>query len=340
MSTETLPEMDALERIIDRNARNLMVKTIGAIEVKGARLPLYALCLGADDAEAPTVGFFGGIHGLEKIGTHVLLAFLQTLMERLQWDGLLRDHLGALRIVFVPLINPGGMLQRTRCNPHGVDLMRNAPVDADQRVPFMLGGQRVSRRLPWYRGYDAMEAESAALCDFVRKEFFGRRFGIALDCHSGFGLRDRIWFPFAHSKQPIGHLPELFALHQLFSRTYPNHDYIFEPQSRQYLTHGDLWDYLYLQAAAAHPDHIFLPLTLEMGSWRWIKKRPLQLLSKTGFFNPIPEHRLQRVLRRHLIWLEFLVSAAAGWRQWLPQGTSRELHAERAAACWYHGART
>lgn len=181
-----------------------------------------------------------------------------------------------------------------------------------------------------------MEVESDAVCRVVREELMSRRFSIALDCHSGFGLCDRIWFPFAHSTSPIRHLAEVFALKDLFSQAYPHHDYVFEPQSSQYLTHGDLWDYLYLQVMEDE-DKIFLPLTLEMGSWRWVKKNPLQLLSRIGMFNPLPVHRLQRVLRRHLVWLDFLALATAGYKHWLPEGAQRNEQQARAFAHWYKG---
>jgi hypothetical protein len=229
------------------------------------------------------------------------------------------------------------MLQNTRCNPRGVDLMRNAPLDAVDKVPFMLGGQRYSARLPWYRGSkEEMEIESKALCAIVERELLSRKFSMVLDCHSGFGLTDRIWFPHAHTSVPIAHLPDISALEDLFSQSYPNHNYLFEPQSRQYLTHGDLWDYLYLQAESK-PNQVFLPLTLEMGSWLWVKKNPRQFFSRQGLFNPITEHRLQRVLRKHGVWLDFLSRAACGYEHWLPVGAERVQHHERAFARWYHG---
>ena len=131
--------------------------------------------------------------------------------------------------------------------------MRNAPVDARDPVPFLVGGQRISAGLPWYRGArdTDMEIESAALCELVERELLVRPFSLALDCHSGFGLRDRIWFPFAHRRSPIPHLAQLHALHEIFCRSNSHHPYVFEPQSRQYLAHGDLWDYLYLRACTA-----------------------------------------------------------------------------------------
>ena len=61
-----------------------------------------------------------------------------------------------------------------------------------------------------------------------------------------------------------------------------------------------------------------MPLTLEMGSWTWVRKNPLQGLTSLGRFNPIKPHRLRRTLRRHLPLLEFLFHAAASYRAWLP----------------------
>jgi hypothetical protein len=238
----------------------------------------------------------------------------------------------------MPLVNPGGMVRGTRANPAGVDLMRNAPVDAVDPVPILVGGQRISPGLPWYRGRAgaSMEPESSALCDVVQRELLGRPFSLAVDCHSGFGMRDRLWFPYAHRRTPIAHLAHLHALHEIFGQTHAYHPYVFEPQSHQYLAHGDLWDHLYRQACATTPT-VFLPLTLEMGSWLWVKKNPRQLFSVSGMFNPLIEHREHRVLRRHVPLLEFLIHAAAGHRRWLPEGEALEWHRQHALARWYGG---
>jgi hypothetical protein len=180
-----------------------------------------------------------------------------------------------------------------------------------------------------------MQPEAAALCNVVERELLSRPFAVAIDCHSGFGLADRLWFPFAHTSTPIETLPELHALKQLLDEAHPQHRYVFEPQSRQYLAHGDLWDYLVLRAAATST---FLPLTLEMGSWIWVRKNPRQLFSRQGIFNPLIEHRRSRVLRRHMVWLDFVARAAASCTRWLPVGVEREQHRAEALALWYGGA--
>jgi hypothetical protein len=310
-----LPELEELERILETRRAHLKVRTLCEIRDGAHRYPLYAATLGTASKDAPAVGFFGGVHGLERVGTQVVLSFLDSLAGRLEWDERIQRLVAAVRLVFLPLVNPAGMSRRTRANANGVDLMRNAPLQSNERVAFLVGGQRLSARLPWYRG-ETLEAESAALCALVREELLARPFSIALDCHSGFGLRDRIWFPYAHTRDPFVHLAEVQALIALYTQDYPTHPYLFEPQSRRYLAHGDLWDYLSAEAAAR--GRVFLPLTLEMGSWRWVRKSPRQLWSRLGLFNPLPPERLQRVRRNHLPWLYFLCQAAGRYREWLP----------------------
>jgi len=332
-----LPELEAVERILDLGGQQLDMKvTHQVFAPNGATLPVYAIGLGNTSPDVPAIGFFGGVHGLERIGAEVVIAFLHSLVMRLQWDTTLHQQLESVRLVFMPIVNPGGMLMGTRANLRGVDLMRNAPVEAIDKVPFLIGGQRISAGLPWYRGTsdDAMEAENQALCAVVESELLSRTFSMALDCHSGFGASDRIWFPYAHTRKPIAHLAEMQALKDMFLQTYSHHPYVFEPQSLQYLAHGDIWDHLYLQACK-NPERVFLPLTLEMGSWLWIKKNPRQMFSLKGIFNPLIEHRQHRVLRRHLSLLDFLSRAACSHSRWTPlPGTRAKLHAD-ALKNWY-----
>ena len=131
-----------------------------------------------------TRGSLGAVSGVANVMPH--------LVGRLACDATLHQQLEHVRLLFMPIVNPGGMARGTRANPAGVDLMRNAPVDAQRAVPFMVGGHRRSNRLPWYRGpADApMEAESAALCRVVAEELLVREFSLAIDCHSGFGVRE------------------------------------------------------------------------------------------------------------------------------------------------------
>lgn len=332
------PELLALEQLIERAGSRLVSEVVGKISVDGETLPMWCISLGSRRADVPAVGFFGGVHGVERIGSQVLIAYLGNLVERLQWDQTLHDLLAKVRLVFMPIVNPGGFLRGTRANPAGVDLMRHAPVESAERVPWPLGGQRLSRHLPWFRGHEGagLQPEAEALFRVVRERLLSHRIALAVDCHSGFGFRDRLWFPYAHTRAPLPHLAEICALRELFLRTYPNHSfYLMEPQCLSYTTHGDLWDHLYDEARDSRPERLFLPFTLEMGSWAWMKKNPAQLFDPLGLFNPILPHRHERVLRRHLTLFDFLQQAAISHARWLPDaGDADRLRAE-ADARWY-----
>ena len=326
--------MVALEKIIDQAGQLIRTQQHGHATFKQQSYPLYSLCLGSTAEDAPTIGFFAGVHGLERIGSQILIAFLQGLLQRLRWDQSLQFQLKTIRMVFMPIINPIGMALQRRANGNGIDLMRNAPIDADGKTAFLVGGHRINPALPWFRGaFDQdMELENQALCAVANEYLLNSPMSISLDCHSGFGLRDRIWFPYAYTHQPMPHLAEIHALKDLFDRSHPHHPYVIEPQSKHYRTHGDVWDYLHRQQAA---HKLFLPLTLELGSWLWIKKNPRQLLSILGIFNPLVPHRQQRVLRSHLPLLEFLIRATHDHANWRPSSIRRMEQHHAAIELWY-----
>lgn len=331
-----LPELYQIESLIEQNSQHLHSEILCEIPVLSKTVPIHALTLGSTASDSPCIVFTGGIHGLERIGTQVVLAFMETLFGRLRWDVVFMDLLKQIRIVFIPLINPAGMVANTRANGRGVDLMRNAPVESSEKVVWLAGGHRISARLPWFRGHadNDMELEAQTLCGYIIDKVLPAPFSMVLDCHSGFGHHDRIWFPYAKSRiEPIKHIGEIYHLRELFFQTYPYQNYLFEPQSQHYITHGDLWDYIY--EIAVERDRIFLPLTLEMGSWRWIRKNPLQMFNLLGMFHPIKPHRINRVLRQHLVLMEFLVHATLSHENWLHDCQSLNM-AQRATERWYY----
>lgn len=331
-----LPELQQLDRWATKPKRFTSRVLVDVLCGKDL-LPVYAFSVGGGDPTLPSVMLVGGVHGIERIGTQLILAFMESLQQRLDWDKEFVNLIQQINLHIVPLLNPGGMLLQTRANPAGVDLMRNAPIDARGKVPPLLGGQRITRWLPWYRGESQadMEPEASALCDWVMDIVNQSRFSLSLDCHSGFGHRDRIWFPYACTPDPFDDIDQMFALRLLFRRTHPTYSfYRIEPQSMQYTTHGDLWDHLYTttQQSRGGP---YLPLTLEMGSWLWVKKNPRQLFNGLGIFNPVIPHRHERVLRRHQCFLEFLVRAAAAHDNWLPRDSERRDWVHQAIEHWY-----
>jgi hypothetical protein len=335
---QKLPELVTLERLLKTHGSKARVNIEAVVPFHGYDFPIHSVVMGSEDKTAPTLAFFGGVHGLERIGSQVVLAWLQTIFELLEWDMTLAKRLSESRILFMPIVNPVGMFLRRRSNANGVDLMRNSPILAEDHVPFLLGGHTISNLLPWYRGKtdhpDLMEDEAKALCDFARREMFPSKKSMSIDVHSGFGSVDRLWFPFAKSLKPPKHLAEIVALKRLFDRSYPSHPYQIEPQAVQYTTHGDLWDWLYEMRTAN--SGFFMPWSLELGSWMWLRKNPRQVFSSLGGFNPLKPHRLQRVLRRHYTLFDFLHRVLLSSERWLELSPGeRKAHQGKGFELWY-----
>ena len=318
----TLPELEQLEALIERLGRRARVEVL----TTPAGYPVYGIEMGSSEPKAPCLLLVGGVHGLERIGTRVVLAYLSTLAERLYWDELTRSALDRSRIAAIPLLNPVGMRAGTRSNGNGVDLMRDGPTNGLGEGAFLVGGQRLSPLIPWFMGREGeLQPESQALIDFVTERVLPAEAAISLDVHSGFGFQDRLWFPYARTATPFPNTAEIYALYELLNQTLPHHIYRTEPQSRAYTIDGDLWDYLYDRSRQLG-DGLFIPMTLEMGSWTWVRKNPRQVFSLPGSFNPIKRHRLRRTLRRHLLLIDFLHRAAIGHRAW---GSLEEPQKER-----------
>lgn len=336
---ELLPEYESISSLIALSQGLLHVEIFDLFEAKVTKnkthiLPLVGLSFGSSDSNAPAITFVGGIHGIERIGSQVILSYLHTLVSRAKWDTHFAYSLTKIRLNFLPVMNPVGMLRGTRCNGNGVDLMRNSPIDAQEKVPWFVGGQQLSGHLPWFRGSGTLERENQLLVDFLKRESLHRPFSLVVDCHSGFGFKDRLWIPYAYRKRPPRRVANYFALYQLWQQTYPHNNYVFEPQSRHYITHGDLWDYV--GKIVKHEfNRPFLSLTLEMGSWNWVKKSPKQMFSYQGLFNPHVEHRWTRVQRSHLVLFDFLTQAASNYTNWLPTNITKNDIRKAAIKHWY-----
>lgn len=334
-----LEELEELYEIIGRLGSAATVTELACIKCEDHAFPLIAVSLGPTDVRSPVLGIFAGVHGLERIGTHVLLSYVRTLAELLAWDKNTQKQFNDCRLVLMPIVNPGGMYLTRRSNPNGVDLMRNAPVRAEN-LPrhYIYGGHRISPKLPWYQGQESapMEPEAHAVCALVKEQIFPASVAITVDIHSGYGAHDRIWFPYAKTRRPFANVTEVYALKQLLDRTYPNHVYRIEPQSMEYLAHGDLWDYLHDEYQAQVRHGVYLPLSLELGSWIWMKKNVKQVFSLLGMFNPMTPHRFQRILRRHLALLDFLYRAVGSSSAWVGLADDERLRCEREARdYWY-----
>ncbi len=337
MADATFPELQQLEQLIGQFGARANTQVVERIQYKQLEFPIHCITLGSTAPDAPVLAFFGGVHGLEKIGSEVILSYMQTLCELLNWDEEFLARLEKSRLVFVPIVNPVGVYLGTRANGNGVDLMRNSPVEGVDATK-LYGGHRISPLLPWYRG-DAsrLEKEAQALGRVVEEHVFNAPLSITLDLHSGFGLKDRLWFPYASRKTPYPYIAETLAFKELLDRCYRHHIYKIEPMSQEYIINGDLWDYLldeFVQRFAG--ERLFLPLTLEMGSWLWLRKNPRNLLSRHGLFHPLLPHRLQRVFRRHFMLFDFLHRSLLYPNQWARLNSEQKLaYEKKASGLWY-----
>ena len=334
-----LPELVELESLIEKLDSSARVRVLSEVKHKNQIFPIYSIELGVDDPTAPSFTMVGGVHGLERIGSLVVISTLRTVIELLTWDKTLKNRLEYSRLIFIPIINPVGMFNRSRSNGNGVDLMRNAPVYSEDATRFLYGGHRLSPKIPFYRGAlsDGMEKENQVLCDFIEERVFPSKVSICLDVHSGFGASDRLWFPYARTKKPFPYFTEAYAFSELLDKTYPHHSYSVEPQSMQYTTHGDLWDYLFDKHYEGKKDEFFFPLTLELGSWKWVKKNPKQIFDLLGIYNPILPHRRARVLRDQKTFMDFLHRAIVSddWIKLSPE--QRQIWKFEALNLWYGG---
>jgi hypothetical protein len=334
----SFPEMADLESLIESFGSKARVRTVAEVRDNDKSYPLHSLSIGSTDPKAPSLGIFAGAHGLEKIGSEVVLAHMHTLLELLRWDKAFQERLTRSRLVFMPLVNPAGIVNRTRSNANGVDLMRNSPLEGEGGPGAFYRGHRRSPKWPYYRGPEGadMEVETKALLDVIQTELLTSDISISVDVHSGFGARDRFWFPYAHTRRPFPFLAEAHALKKLLDTTYSNHFYVYEPMSRQYTIHGDPWDYIFEESRKNPKQGFFMPFCLEMGSWAWLKKNPLQIFSKNGLFDPTMPHRRRRILRRHLTLFDFLHRAVLSPEAWAKLSPAdRELNTKQATELWY-----
>ncbi|MCC7403234.1 MAG: DUF2817 domain-containing protein [Bdellovibrionales bacterium] len=335
-----IDDLKKIAQFAERESRlrgKVRIRTLKTVADSKREYPIYSFSLGTEEPTAPVLMITGGFHGLERIGAQLAWSLMKTTVERMTWDNALSELLGRVRMVVLPLVNPTGYYNYRRSNLNGVDLMRNSPIRAIDDTPPLVGGQRITNKLPWFQGApDSFEPENQAVIEAFESEVKSSRCAVALDFHSGFGLKDRLWFPFSYTTKPFDSLSELHALTYLFEQTHPYHIYQIEPQSHGYLLNGDMWDYLYLEFHKASTAGLFLPVTLEMGSWSWVRKNPLQIFSKHGAFNPIKEHRLKRTYRRHHLLFDFLLKALYSNSTWseLDEPTKRKHH-QLGIERWY-----
>jgi hypothetical protein len=275
------------------------------------RFPIYCLEIGKKSAiEKNPVGIVAGVHGLETIGVRVTLDFLEFLVSEKHKDFFPEIFKGDVGIVCLPMINPGGIVETSRSNPAGIDLMRNSGIEA-VKAPLFFGGHKISPKLPYYRG-NHLEPESRVVNRFVNQYFFNNKTAIMplIDIHSGFGAVDHVWWPFAFTHEACADEPIYKKMALYLKEKNLHKEYEYGPQSETYTTHGDLWDKFYLEyrnlIEIRKSKSRFLPWTLEIGTWSDILDYPSKLNRRRGIFNPAKENK-QAVIKNYRLFLRDFV---------------------------------
>ena len=79
------PELELIEKItrkLDKLGVDFERSVLSEVEYKNEKYPIHGFVMGSKDPKAPTIGIFGGVHGLEKIGTHIILNYMRSLAYR------------------------------------------------------------------------------------------------------------------------------------------------------------------------------------------------------------------------------------------------------------------
>ncbi|MCB0370971.1 MAG: DUF2817 domain-containing protein, partial [Bdellovibrionales bacterium] len=124
MVRNKLPELELIENIAEKIQEFAKIEIIGESQEENLRLPIHKITFGNPDPKAPVLGLVGGVHGLERIGSQVCIALLHSLSQLSLWDDSIKKSLEKIRVFFIPVINPIGIMKKRRSNPRGVDIMR------------------------------------------------------------------------------------------------------------------------------------------------------------------------------------------------------------------------
>jgi hypothetical protein len=82
-AADSFREQLELEAILQAGSAAFDIRVSCETRVDGRHFPVYSAAIGSSDPQAPAIGFFGGIHGLERIGTQLLLDYMRSLLSRL-----------------------------------------------------------------------------------------------------------------------------------------------------------------------------------------------------------------------------------------------------------------
>jgi hypothetical protein len=101
MNLYQLPELNELIALVARYQDIFKTYTLATVPFKDRDFPVFGLSMGSESPEAPVLILVGGIHGLERIGSRVILTYLHSLAQRLRWGKSLQSQLREIRIISI-----------------------------------------------------------------------------------------------------------------------------------------------------------------------------------------------------------------------------------------------
>ena len=304
--TKEPQELVQLKRMEKNFGDVVITEELGEVDYKGYRTPVNAFFISHKPRpELPTIAFFSSFHGVEWIGSRVLVNFIEHLVREIKWDEDIKSLTEKVNICGILIVNPVGRIEGYRSNGNGIDLMRNAPVKAEHAIP-LLGGQKLSKHLPWYMG-EGLEKENEIVVKFLNDYVFPSSFKMTIDIHSAFLRRSRIWIPYASGKKLPAKEAALFRqLRKTLNGIYKYNPYKYEKQEDLYRTHGDFWDYNFDRHNEVYSG-TYLPLTLEISSWNWTIKNFLKHWSLESLFSPDTRKESNAEYIKHIMVFDFLI---------------------------------
>ena len=251
-------------------------------------MPIHALRFGAADPTLAALLVTGGVHGLERIGTTSRSRFSRRSSRASSGTRCCTSCSRACASSSCRCVNPVGMARGSRANGSGVDLMRNAPAaslrwHAARRRPALL----VAAALVHGRRRARWSPNRRPCVRLVERELFASPLAIA--ARPALGLRPHrsaLVSVRAHARAAARSRPRSTRSSALLDddAAEPRLSRSSRPRAstRSAATSGTTSTI----AGAARAAASLISLTLEMGSWSWVRKNPLQGLSSARPVQP------------------------------------------------------